>query len=121
MVHGEMVLIESTAIMEYVDEAFPGPSLRPTAPDERWRMALGDTYPGDLLEDSGRKVAIGVGKVEDSLSKSNWPAGSAYTLADIDAFSLINPLRDLGPARRDGRDKPIRRDTNTAAGVIEPR
>jgi len=38
MVHGDMVLTESTAIMEYVDEAFPGPSLRPAAPEDRWRM-----------------------------------------------------------------------------------
>ncbi len=38
MVHGDLVLTESTAIMEYVDEAFPGPALRPTAPEDRWRM-----------------------------------------------------------------------------------
>lgn len=149
MVHGEMVLIESTAIMEYVVEAFPGPSLRPMAPDERWRMALEDPSPGELLEDDRRKAAIGVRKVENSLSKSNWLAGSAYPLAEIDAYSLMDPLRDGAPAlldgaastgsscggsvcdppqrrrsapeRRDGRDKPIRRDMNTAAGVIKPR
>jgi GST-like protein len=38
MVHDELVLTESTAIMEYVDEAFDGPPLRPSAPMERWRM-----------------------------------------------------------------------------------
>jgi glutathione S-transferase/GST-like protein len=38
LVHGELVLTESTAIMEYVDEAFPGPKLRPDDPVERWRM-----------------------------------------------------------------------------------
>lgn len=102
MVHGEMVLIESTAIMEYVDEAFPGPSLRPTARDERWHVALENTHRGELLEDSRRKAAIGVRKVEDSLSKSNWLAGSACLLAEIDALSLIDPLRDLARALLDG-------------------
>jgi GST-like protein len=38
MVHGDLVLTESTAIMEYVDEAFDGPPLRPHDLDERWRM-----------------------------------------------------------------------------------
>ena len=38
MVHGDLMLTESTAIMEYVDEAFDGPKLRPDDPVERWRM-----------------------------------------------------------------------------------
>jgi len=38
MVHGERVLVESTAIMEYVDAEFEGPSLTPVDPDARWRM-----------------------------------------------------------------------------------
>jgi len=38
LVHDELMLTESTAIMEYVDEAFPGPSLKPNDPVERWRM-----------------------------------------------------------------------------------
>jgi len=38
MVHGQLVLTESTPMMEYIDEAFDGPPLRPTDPIERWRM-----------------------------------------------------------------------------------
>ena len=38
LVHDDRMLNESTAIMEYVDAAFPGPSLRPSDPEERWRM-----------------------------------------------------------------------------------
>ena len=36
--HGERRLYESTAIMEYVDAAFPGIALRPKDPEARWRM-----------------------------------------------------------------------------------
>ena len=32
MLHGERVLTESTAIMEYVDAEFDGPSLMPAIP-----------------------------------------------------------------------------------------
>jgi GSH-dependent disulfide-bond oxidoreductase len=38
MTHGKLVLTESTAIMEYVDEVFPGPRLMPDEPRDRWRI-----------------------------------------------------------------------------------
>ena len=38
MLHGDKVLTESTAIMEYVDQAFPGPALMPDDPQDRWRI-----------------------------------------------------------------------------------
>ncbi|WP_321396901.1 glutathione S-transferase family protein [Emcibacter sp.] len=38
MTHGDRVLTESTAIMEYVDETFDGPSLMPEDPFERLRV-----------------------------------------------------------------------------------
>jgi GST-like protein len=38
MTHGHLVLTESTAIMEYVDEAFDGPALMPSDPRDRWRV-----------------------------------------------------------------------------------
>ena len=38
LVHDDLVLTESTAIMEYADEAFAGPKLTPDDPVERWRM-----------------------------------------------------------------------------------
>ena len=38
MLHGDRVLTESTAIMEYVDAAFDGPALMPSDPRDRWRV-----------------------------------------------------------------------------------
>lgn len=38
MIHDGRVLTESTAIMEYVDEAFDGPSLMPGDPRDQWRI-----------------------------------------------------------------------------------
>lgn len=38
MTHDRLVLTESTAIMEYVDEAFDGPRLMPENPVDQWRI-----------------------------------------------------------------------------------
>jgi len=38
MTHGSRMLTESTAMMEYVDETFPGPKLMPADPVDRWRV-----------------------------------------------------------------------------------
>jgi GST-like protein len=38
MLHGDLVLTQSTPMMEYIDEAFEGPPLQPSDPQSRWRM-----------------------------------------------------------------------------------
>src|SRR6478735_2330861 len=38
LVHDGLVLTESTPMMEYIDDAFAGPPLRPADPALRWRM-----------------------------------------------------------------------------------
>lgn len=38
MVHGDHMLTESTAIMEYVDQVFDGPSLMPSNIKDQWRV-----------------------------------------------------------------------------------
>ncbi|MBT2187015.1 glutathione S-transferase family protein [Sphingobium nicotianae] len=38
MTHGSRLLNESTAMMEYVEEAFPGPAMMPDDPVDRWRV-----------------------------------------------------------------------------------
>ena len=63
MVHDGLVLTESTAIMEYVDETFPGPALRPDDPVERWRMRwwmrFFDQYFAPSLSMIGWSVFVG--------------------------------------------------------------
>jgi len=40
VVHDGFTMTESTPAMEYIDEAFEGPSLRPAGPYHRWRMRM---------------------------------------------------------------------------------
>ncbi|MBU6208223.1 MAG: glutathione S-transferase family protein, partial [Alphaproteobacteria bacterium] len=63
MTHGDNVLVESTAIMEYVDEAFPGPSLMPADPRDRlrirWWMKFMDQWLGPSFSMFGWKYFVG--------------------------------------------------------------
>jgi glutathione S-transferase/GST-like protein len=63
LVHGDLVLTESTPMMEYIDEAFDGPPLRPSDPRERWRMRwwmrFFDSYFGPSLSMIGWSVFVG--------------------------------------------------------------
>jgi glutathione S-transferase len=79
--------------------AFPGlvAQIRSNYLREEWQRALAGVYPQDLIEDSRRKVALAVRRLEDALANERWLAGATYTLADIDAFSICNSLPSLTP------------------------
>jgi GSH-dependent disulfide-bond oxidoreductase len=63
MKHGDRVLTESTAIMEYINEAFSGPSLMPDDPRDRWRvrwwMKFMDQWLGPSFSMIGWSVFVG--------------------------------------------------------------
>ncbi|HEY4113982.1 MAG TPA: glutathione S-transferase family protein [Rhizomicrobium sp.] len=142
LVHDELMLTESTAIMEYVDEALPGPKLMPDDPVERWRArwwmrffdqyfgpslsmigwsvfvgpsvrqkdpdelkaaieriplkerriawskAIYNTFSPEELDESRRRVGVGIAALEKALSERPWIAGDTYSLADINGFNL---------------------------------
>ena len=151
MLHGERVLTESTAIMEYVDEVFEGPRLMPADPRDRWRVrwwmklmdqwlgpsfsmigwkvfvgpAVRDKDPQELqaaieriplperrvawrkaisgqfgaeeLEESRRRVALGIRMLEEELARRPWLASDQYSLADINGFNLAYALPVVWP------------------------
>jgi glutathione S-transferase len=78
--------------LEVLLEKIPLPFLQ-----EQWRLALTDRYSDELIEDSKRKILLAVRRFEATLSSSPWLVGSAYSLADIDAFSICNSLPTLVP------------------------
>lgn len=152
MTHGDLVLTESTAIMEYVDEAFPGPRLMPAdakdawrvrwwmkfmdqwlapsfsmigwsvfvgpsvrsrdpaeleraieripMPERRvaWRKAISGAFPPEEMAESQRRVALGIGYLEEALGQREWLASDHYSLADINGFNLAYALPLTQPA-----------------------
>jgi GST-like protein len=63
MVHGSRVLTESTPMMEYIDDEFPGPPLKPQDPKARWRMRwwmrFFDSYFAPSLSMIGWQIFVG--------------------------------------------------------------
>lgn len=142
MRHGSRVLTESTAIMEYVDEAFAGASLMPDDARDKWRIrwwmkfmdqwlapsfsmfgwkyfvgpsarqrgeaeleaaieriplperriawkkAVYGLFSDEEMAESGRRIAVGIGMLEEALGKREWLASDQYSLADINGFNL---------------------------------
>jgi GSH-dependent disulfide-bond oxidoreductase len=152
MRHGDRVLTESTAIMEYVDEAFPGPPLMPADPRDRWRVrwwmkfmdqwlgpsfsmigwsvfvgpsvrsrdseelqaaieriplperrvawrkAITGQFSTEEMNESERRVALGIRMLEQQLTQRSWLASNQYSLADINGFNLAYALPLSQPA-----------------------
>ena len=44
-----------------------------------------------------QRLAVPVARLEKALTGADWLAGPAYSLADIDAYALVAPLRMLAP------------------------
>jgi len=63
LVHGDIVLTESTPMMEYIDSTFDGPSLVPDGAADRWRMRQWmryvDSYMGPSLSMLGWSIGVG--------------------------------------------------------------
>lgn len=45
-----------------------------------------------------QRLAAPLARLEKALTAADWLAGPAYSLADIDAYALVAPLRTLAPA-----------------------
>jgi GST-like protein len=44
-----------------------------------------------------QRLAMPIARLEAALAKDAWLAGDDYSIADIDAYALVDPLRDLAP------------------------
>jgi len=62
-----------------------------------WAAAAKNDYSKDLLDDSRRKVGVGVKRIEGMLATSPWLVGDRFSIADIEAFALTNGLTKLTP------------------------
>jgi GST-like protein len=62
----------------------------------RW-LTVAASYSEKDLETLRERLRAPVKRVDDALGRSTWLAGAEYSIADIDAFALLDPLVDLAP------------------------
>ncbi|WP_339633697.1 glutathione S-transferase family protein [uncultured Sneathiella sp.] len=115
--HGDLFLYETSAITQYLDEAFGGPSLQPTSIQERARMrqvmAIVDNYgyrplvrkvfsesvfnpvfdqPVDkeLLKEGIEESAFVLRALEKIISDNGYIASSTFSLADAHLIPMVD-------------------------------
>jgi GSH-dependent disulfide-bond oxidoreductase len=74
--------------------------LRRVAPLERrlaWSTLIDGTYDDRAVAAIKERLEVSLQRVERQLAQSPWLAGPDYSIADIDAFSLLAPLPGLAP------------------------
>jgi glutathione S-transferase len=71
--------------------------LQPEERRARWLAIVATSYAEQDLETLRQRLRLPVKRVDDALGRSNWLAGAEYSIADIDAFALLDPLLDLAP------------------------
>jgi glutathione S-transferase/GST-like protein len=79
------------------DEATLKAQLARIEPIERraaWLAVLDGSHDEAALR---QRVSLPVGRLEAALARDLWLAGAEYSIADIDAFALVDPLRELAP------------------------
>jgi glutathione S-transferase len=55
---------------------------------EKWRLAATKSFPKEQLDDAVRKLRFSMKRHEERLRKWTWLAGSTYSLADVNTYSM---------------------------------
>jgi GSH-dependent disulfide-bond oxidoreductase len=62
-----------------------------------WLAVIDGSYDETALTVFRQRLAMPIGRLEAALATDAWLAGADYSIADIDAYALVEPLRDLAP------------------------
>lgn len=73
---------------------------------DKWATVAGESFSEEQLADSRRKVGVSIQRMEKILSESEWLAGSSYSLADINSYSMVAGVPRLCPEHMDEKDTP---------------
>jgi GSH-dependent disulfide-bond oxidoreductase len=72
-------------------------TIQPEERRARWLAVVETNYSEEDLDTLRQRLRAPVKRVDDALGQSRWLAGAEYSIADIDAFALLDPLVDLAP------------------------
>jgi len=64
---------------------------------EKWRLAAAKAFPKEQLDDAVRRMRFSMQRHEERLNKWLWLAGSSYSLADVNTYSMTAAMPFLLP------------------------
>ena len=64
---------------------------------DKWATIAGESFSEAQLEDSKRKLAVSIDRMEKILAKSKWLAGPHYSLADVNSYSMVAGVPRMFP------------------------
>jgi glutathione S-transferase len=73
---------------------------------QKWATVAGDSFSAEQLADSRRRCAVSIQKMEATLTDGPWLAGEEYSLADVNAYSMVAAIPRLMPENMNGKDTP---------------
>jgi GSH-dependent disulfide-bond oxidoreductase len=62
-----------------------------------WLAVVDGTYEEAALATLRQRLSLPIQRLESALAKQPWLAGPDYSIADIDAYALVDPLQQLAP------------------------
>ncbi|HTX23643.1 MAG TPA: glutathione S-transferase family protein [Steroidobacteraceae bacterium] len=71
--------------------------IEPQERREAWMACVDGRYDAAALATVRQGLEMPVKRIEDALGRGAWLAGPQYSIADVDAFAMLNPLTDLAP------------------------
>lgn len=72
----------------------------------KWRLAATRSFPQEQLDDALRKLKVSIRRHEERLTKSPWLAGSTFSLADVNTYSMTAPMPFYYPDIVNEKDTP---------------
>jgi glutathione S-transferase len=74
---------------------------------DKWATIAGESFSEAQLEESRRKLAVSIGRMEKILAKSRWLAGSGYSLADVNSYSMVAGVPRMFPDIMNPKTAPL--------------
>jgi glutathione S-transferase len=64
---------------------------------DKWATIAGESFTETQLADSKRKLGVSIDRMETILAQSDWLAGSSYSLADVNSYSMVAGVPRMFP------------------------
>ena len=73
---------------------------------DKWATVAGESFSAEQLADSRRRLGVSIQRMEKILTESVWLAGTTYSLADVNSYSMVAGVPRLAPEHMSAKTTP---------------